>query len=120
MEATIALLPIETAYLTVDRERLPSLDAALDRMRDSDDCYRYSVAWVDWLGHGRGFGRGVLMRANHSERSALPAPLRARALAVREGPALAWPPLAPGGLLRPPAVAAFNELYYRRPAAAPP
>src|SRR6266511_2368364 len=48
-EATFRLIPIETAYVTVDTERASDLDDAMARFRTGDDAYRYSVAWIDCL-----------------------------------------------------------------------
>jgi decaprenylphospho-beta-D-ribofuranose 2-oxidase len=113
-EATLSLVRVETAYMSVDTERIPNLDVALDRMLSTDDRYRYSVAWVDCLARGRTLGRSVLMRGNHATRDALPAKLRAAPLRFDTGVSAAFPPGMPRGLLNPRTNAAFNEVIFRR------
>jgi decaprenylphospho-beta-D-ribofuranose 2-oxidase len=111
-EATLRLLPVESAYVTEDIERCSDVDDCMGRMAASDDGYRYSVAWIDCLARGARLGRSVLMRGDHAPVSALPA--GTRPLERRAGPRLPAPPWAPNGLLRRETVAAFNELYFRR------
>jgi decaprenylphospho-beta-D-ribofuranose 2-oxidase len=113
-EATLRLVPVESAYVVEDIERCADVDDCMARMSERDDAYRYSVAWIDCLARGRQLGRSVLMRGDHAPVDALPARARARPLDRPRGlrvPALPW---APNGLLRRETVAAFNELYFRR------
>ena len=116
VEATIKLLPVETSLMRVDTERIGDLDTLLARMLDSDDQYRYSVAWIDCLATGRALGRSVLSRGDHARRHDLPAPERSnrRALAFSPTSRLTAPPWAPSGLLNRLTVAAFNQLWFRR------
>jgi decaprenylphospho-beta-D-ribofuranose 2-oxidase len=111
-QATLRLLPVESAYVVEDIERCSDVDDCMARMSERDDSYRYSVAWIDCLARGARLGRSVLMRGDHAPADALPsgvAPLE-RPGGLRL-PALPW---APNGLLRRSSVAAFNELYFRR------
>lgn len=112
--ATLRLIPIETATLSVDFERAPDIDAAMDRMEREDAGYRYSVAWVDCLALGRSLGRAVLTRGDHSALADLPPRLRSRPRAFDPRPRAMVPPVFPSSLLRPAAARAFNEAWYRR------
>jgi decaprenylphospho-beta-D-ribofuranose 2-oxidase len=113
-QATLRLVPVESAYVVEDIERCADVDDCMARMSERDDAYRYSVAWIDCLARGRQLGRSVLMRGDHAPADALPAAAGRRPLDRPRGlrvPALPW---APNGLLRRETVAAFNEVYFRR------
>jgi len=113
LSARLRLLRVESAYMTVDRERAGDLDDAMARMSARDDEYRYSVAWIDCLARGRSLGRSVLIRGDHAGADLAPAGRGNGALAVPGGTKLAAPPWTPPGLLRRSTVRIFNEAYYR-------
>ncbi|MES4888366.1 FAD-binding oxidoreductase [Streptomyces sp. NPDC096012] len=71
LTATFRLLPVETAYLTVDTERAADLDGLLARLGAGDHRHRYSVARIDLLARGAATGRGVVTRAEHAPPDAL-------------------------------------------------
>ncbi len=144
VEATIGLLHVETASMTVETSRLPDLDAVMARMADSDDRYRYSVAWVDSLARGRSLGRSVLTRGDHTTlpewglpelglpelglpewglpelglpelgRSELGPARRPRPLEFAPATRVSAPSWVPSGLLNPLSVAAFNQAWFRK------
>lgn len=113
LSATIRLIPIETSRMSVDTDRLPDLDSLLAAMSSGDDNYRYSVAWVDLLARGKSLGRSVLTRGDHAVAAQLSP--RDDAFAYDPRHLVSVPPFAPPtGVLSYPAVAAFNELWYRK------
>jgi decaprenylphospho-beta-D-ribofuranose 2-oxidase len=116
LEATIRLLPVETSRMRVHTERVPDLDGLMARMVESDDQYRYSVAWIDCLARGRSLGRSVLTRGDHARRDDLPARARRRksALAFDPSQRLKAPRRVPGGLLNRMTVTGFNEFWFRK------
>ena len=111
--ATIGLLPVETAWMSVDTERASDLDDALSRF-GSDADYRYSVAWIDCLARGSRLGRSVLIRGNHARLEELPVARRTSALHVHSRRRASAPPWVPPGLVNRLTISAFNELYFRR------
>ncbi len=66
LDATVRLLPIETSRCVVDTERIPDLDALIERMTATDQEYRYSVAWIDLVATGASLGRSVLTSGDHA------------------------------------------------------
>jgi decaprenylphospho-beta-D-ribofuranose 2-oxidase len=114
VEATLAVLPIETSRMSIDTSRLADLDDVFAQMSTDDD-YRYSVAWIDLLAKGRHMGRGVWTRGDHATPDQLPVELRAAPLAYGPRQLISVPPLVPPiGLVHTPTAVAFNELWYRK------
>jgi decaprenylphospho-beta-D-ribofuranose 2-oxidase len=115
--ATIEMIPVETSYMLVDTERAGDLDTAMDLMLTGDHAHRYSVAWIDCQSTGGRLGRSVLTRGDHARLEDLPARLRRRPEQARDfvprTPARV-PFTAPGGLLNPLTVGAFNEFWFRK------
>lgn len=112
LDATIALLPIETSRLVVDTDRASDLDHVLALMDEGDARYRYSVAWIDLLAKGPRLGRSVLTRAEHARLSELE-PTAGRSLAYRPSSLIAVPRGVPN-VLNHLSVAAFNEVWFRK------
>ncbi|MGD2153387.1 MAG: FAD-binding oxidoreductase [Gemmatimonadales bacterium] len=104
----IKLIPLESAHVSVDYDRADNVDEALELFHESDEHYKYSVAWLDGMATGRSLGRSVLMRGNPA--AAGPA----TDLGGRSGRSIAVPDVFPGFLLNRLSVRAFNTLYYRR------
>jgi decaprenylphospho-beta-D-ribofuranose 2-oxidase len=113
-ELTLRLIPIETAYLSVDTERGTDVDDVMARMVANDDQYRYSVAWVDCVPTGAGLGRGILMRGDHARVDQLPKRRQSRALVYSADVKLAAPPWMPSGLLNHRTIGAMNEVWFRK------
>jgi decaprenylphospho-beta-D-ribofuranose 2-oxidase len=112
-EATFRLIPIETAYMTVDIERASDLDDAMARFRSGDDAYRYSVAWIDCLASGAALGRSVLYRGDHTPLDQLPPKRRSTARQYEPHTRLAAPAWVPNGLVNRLSMRVFNEAWFR-------
>jgi decaprenylphospho-beta-D-ribofuranose 2-oxidase len=115
LQATLALIPIETSRMSVDTTRMPDLDSLLAEMSSSDDDVRYSVAWIDLVAKGRNLGRSVLSRGDHARRDQLGPREAVNPLAYGPRQLLSVPPLVPPmGVLNHATVAAFNEFWFRK------
>jgi decaprenylphospho-beta-D-ribofuranose 2-oxidase len=97
----LALRPVMSALLTVDTDRVDSLDDTLALLSGPGGPHR--VAWLDLLGPRP--VRGVVTRAEHREAGAMDG----ATVAARATVPAAWP----AGLLRRTTLRAFNELRYR-------
>lgn len=105
--ARIRLRPVSSPLLSVDADRVNSLEDALAALSAPGGPHR--VAWLDLLSSR--LARGVVTRAEHL--AAADAPTGRHGGATVEGRATV-PSGWPGGLLRPASVRAFNELRLRR------
>lgn len=116
LSATVRLKRVESAYMLVETSRAASLTELVSTMRQSDDQFTYSVAWIDLLSHGRRLGRSVLTRGEHAPWSTLTDYRRGRSspLDLGRGPRLSAPPWVPSGLVNKWSVAAFNEMWFRK------
>ncbi|MEU8028314.1 FAD-binding oxidoreductase [Streptomyces sp. NPDC049099] len=95
LTATIRLLPVQTAYLTVATERATDLDDLLARLTADGHRARYCAARIDLTARGAATGRAVLTRADHTPLDGLRAgtrawrhPLSHRARRIASAPAL--------------------------------
>ena len=113
-KATLRLHRVETAYFTVDTEQIDNLDELMGRQTEGDERYAESVSWFDAVTTGKHFGRGLLMRANHSRLSELPVKLRSDPLRFDAPQLLTVPDVFPSGLLNRFTGKLFSEAWYRR------
>jgi decaprenylphospho-beta-D-ribofuranose 2-oxidase len=63
VEATINLMKIETAFVSVSEKRVKSLDELIQTLMKFNVEHHYTVAWVDLSGDFR--GRGIVSAADH-------------------------------------------------------
>jgi decaprenylphospho-beta-D-ribofuranose 2-oxidase len=111
VEATFAVMPIETSRCVVDTTRTDDLDSLLAAMADGDDRYQYSVAWVDLLASGKHLGRSVLTRGDHATLSQVSGEHEPTGYGPRMIAAV--PPGVPN-LINHASVRAFNEMWFRK------
>lgn len=107
VSAKIALRAIASPLLSVDIERVESLDAAFAALQAPGGVHR--VAWLDLLGTRA--PRGIVTRAEHLEHP-LEAARGGQIATVRSR--MTVPARWPSGLLRASTVAFYNELRFRR------
>jgi decaprenylphospho-beta-D-ribofuranose 2-oxidase len=114
LDATFGLVPIRSSRMRVETERCRDLDHLCDTMEQSDDAFRYSVAWIDLLAQGSSLGRSVLTRGDHAEASS-----KGDLGGYRANLLGGVPPFVPERLLGPITVRAFNEVWFRKAPARP-
>ncbi len=113
ISTTLRLIPIETSWMLVDSERFTRLEDLMATMEETDHRYRYSVAWLDCVGHRDDGHRSVLTRGDHAPSGALSEKLRGRSQEVPGDPRLHVPRSAPRGLVNRLSVRALNEAWFR-------
>lgn len=114
LAATIALMPVQTSWMSVDTDRCADLDEVMAQMTAIDHSRRYSVAWLDCLATGARLGRSVLESGEHAPLAALPAKAAREPLRFRASALAAVPQGFPGGLLGRTSIALFNEAWFRK------
>lgn len=129
VEATMRVAPLRGPTLESDIDRTQTIEQALAVM-EQGEAHRYCIAWVDLLSGGSAFGRSVVLRCNDrplagdwGEEIAGSSLGRSRAATTGSSqgsfrlpgrPRLTVPEAAPGWLLSPPLVRAFNVQHWRR------
>jgi decaprenylphospho-beta-D-ribofuranose 2-oxidase len=119
VSATLRLIPIETSWMKVDSRRFSRLGDLMSEMEESDDRSRYSVAWLDCIGHRHGRHRSVLTRGDHATAGAIPDRLRGRRREVPGDPRVRIPRPAPRRVANRLSVRALNEAWFRASSTAP-
>lgn len=107
------LKKIETAYIRQKMIKARNLEEVIDLFAQFDQ-YTYSVAWIDCLKSGEGFGRSILMLGEHATKSELPEKLQQEPLSLPAKKSLTLPFFLPSFLLNRFTVSAFNFLYYNK------
>jgi L-gulonolactone oxidase len=100
----IEVMPIASAMMAVETIPFGGLDEFFALAAESDAVFDYTVAWVDCLAQGDALGRGIFSRARHAAAGPLALPPNRRRSSL--------PLDAPGFVLNPATVKAFNALYY--------
>ena len=113
LEATFGLLPIQSSRCLVDTTRANDLDEVIGLMAESDDRYRYSVAWIDLMATGRHLGRSVLTHGDHAGLDDLP-PGTADPLHYDADVVISAPPVFPISAVNRATIRMFNEMWFRK------
>jgi L-gulonolactone oxidase len=100
----IALAPIRSAYLDVERLPFGNLSEFYALSADSLGKFEHTVAWIDCSSSGQKLGRGIFQRATWCDDGELRAHDNALMLSV--------PVEAPAFLLNGATLRTFNALYY--------
>jgi decaprenylphospho-beta-D-ribofuranose 2-oxidase len=99
----------------VSTRRCEDIDSLMAIMAESDDDYRYSVAWTDLLATGRHLGRSVLWRGDHAKIDELSPASRGNPLLYEPRHLISIPPVVPSpGFVNPLTSRLFSEFWFRR------
>ncbi len=112
LEAELRLVPIQTAMIRQQVMPAGDLDSLMALLEEHDTRVPYSVAWLDTVAQGRSLGRGVLLLGQHAQVSDLPVAHARNPLRRGAGLRACVPVEAPGGLLNPTTIRAFNSTYF--------
>jgi decaprenylphospho-beta-D-ribofuranose 2-oxidase len=115
LDATFALIPIETSLCTVNTTRCRDIDVLIEEMSHGDDDHRYSVAWADLLATGSRLGRSVLWRGDHTTLAELSSKEAAQVLRYEPRHLANVQPVVPSfGVVNRLSSTLFNELWFRK------
>jgi decaprenylphospho-beta-D-ribofuranose 2-oxidase len=106
-----SLKKIETSYIRQKQIKAANLDEIL-RLFDEYKDYTYSVAWIDCLQKGKGFGRSILILGEHATLNDLDDKKRKDPLKLPKKKQINFPFNLPSWVLNTFTVKVFNFLYY--------
>jgi len=111
LEVALRMVRVPSPWIQAESFPVPDVVAFVEALKESGKDWPFTVGWIDCLTpgrHGRPPGRGVVNRGRWAEAAEAPSdpPKPKRALTV--------PFVAPGWVLNPLTVRAFNGLYYHR------
>lgn len=107
------LKKIETSYITQKQIKARNLEDILE-LFEKYAYYTYSVAWIDCLKKGKGFGRSILILGEHTKLSELDEKRRKEPLKLPAKKQLTFPFNLPSFALNKFTVKLFNLLYYNK------
>jgi decaprenylphospho-beta-D-ribofuranose 2-oxidase len=107
------LKKIETSFIRQKKIKARNLDEIIELFEKYKD-YTYSVAWIDCLKGGTGFGRSILMLGEHAAEKELPDKLRNNPLVLPVIRSMNFPFYLPSFILNRYTVAAFNFFFYNK------
>jgi decaprenylphospho-beta-D-ribofuranose 2-oxidase len=105
------LKKIETSYIHQKQIKAENLEEVI-RLFDEYSHYTYSVAWIDCLKKGAGFGRSILILGEHARVDELNEEQKKDPLALPKKKQITFPFSLPSWVLNSFTVKAFNFLYY--------
>ncbi len=108
------LKKIESVYIRQTKIKADNLEELL-QLFEANKHYTYSVAWIDCLKKGKGFGRSILLLGEHAGVDELNDKQKAAGpLTIFSPHAISFPITLPSWMLNNYTVRAFNFLYYHK------
>lgn len=106
LEVEFSLRRIPTPWIWQQTERVPDIDAYVEKLTEAAHRWPMTMGWIDCLARGGSMGRGIVMKGRWAQAHEAPASF------PREWPQPRFPFEAPEFLLSPLSVKAFNFAYY--------
>ncbi len=108
------LKKVESSYIKQTKIRVDNLEELLQLFEESEH-FTYSVAWIDCLKKGKGFGRSVLMLGEHALVNELSDKQKKKgALLMPVKKSISFPFNLPSWVLNNFTVKVFNFLFYHK------
>lgn len=107
------LKKIETSYIKQKQVKAKNLEEVIE-LFETYKHYTYSVAWIDCLKKGSGFGRSILILGEHANVQDLDEAKRKEPLKLPGKKQITFPFNLPSFVLNQFTVKAFNFLYYSK------
>jgi decaprenylphospho-beta-D-ribofuranose 2-oxidase len=107
------LKKIETSYIRQKKIKAANLEEVL-RLFEENKAYTYSVAWIDCLKKGPGFGRSILILGEHARIADLNERQKKQPLRLPRNRQIVFPFNLPSWMLNKITVRTFNFLYYNQ------
>jgi FAD/FMN-containing dehydrogenase len=108
LEVELDLAAVPSTWLKQESERVPDIDSFLGGLKSAAKQWPMTVGWIDCLATGREMGRGILIKGRWAT------PDEAPSIQSKPRRRVGVPFVAPGWLLGPLSVRAFNEVWYRK------
>jgi len=105
------LKKIETSYIKQKQVKAKNLEEIIALFEEYKH-YTYSVAWIDCLKKGKGFGRSILILGEHATINDLPANKKNDPLKLPKKKQITFPFNLPSFVLNKMTVSIFNFLFY--------
>ena len=108
LEVTLQLVRVPSPWIIQQTERVPDIDAFIDRLKGAAGQWPMTVGWIDGIARGAQLGRGVLLCGRWAE------PHEAQRSFPALRPMITLPVDLPRGVLNSAVVRVFNAAYYHR------
>jgi FAD/FMN-containing dehydrogenase len=108
-----SLKKIETSYIRQKQIKAANLDEII-RLFDENKHYTYSVAWIDCLKKGKGFGRSILILGEHAVPDDLDDKKKKEPLKLPGKKQITFPFTLPSFVLNSFTIKLFNFFYYHK------
>jgi decaprenylphospho-beta-D-ribofuranose 2-oxidase len=113
VSASVSLLEVETAFVNCNEVKVDSLKELLGTLKEFDEKFQHTVAWVDLSGDFR--GRGIVSGANHAKFNDLPQKLQNKSLSAKIPRNISLPSIFPSRFINYFTVTIFNLFWFHKP-----